>query len=40
MPKPRRSYPPEFRQQLIELVRAGRSPESLATYERILSDAA
>ena len=26
----RRSYPPEFRQQLIALVHAGRSPESLA----------
>jgi transposase len=26
----RRSYPPEFRQQMVELVRAGRSPESLA----------
>jgi transposase len=30
MPKPRKSYPPEFRQQLVELVHAGRSPESLA----------
>ena len=30
MPRPRKSYPPEFRRQLIELVRAGRSPESLA----------
>lgn len=30
MPKPKKVYPPEFRQQLIELVRAGRSPESLA----------
>lgn len=30
MPRPRKFYPPEFRQQLIELVRAGRSPESLA----------
>jgi transposase len=30
MPKPRRPYPPEFRQQLIELVRAGKSPEALA----------
>jgi len=29
MPRPRKSYPPEFRRQLIELVRAGRSPESL-----------
>lgn len=26
----RRTYPPEFRRQLIELVQAGRSPESLA----------
>jgi transposase len=26
----RRSYPPEFRQQMVELVRAGRSPEELA----------
>ncbi len=30
MPRSRRSYPPEFRRQLIELVRAGRTPESLA----------
>ena len=30
MPRPRKSYPPEFRRQLIELVRAGRSPESLS----------
>ncbi len=30
MPKSRRTYPPEFRRQLIELARAGRSPESLA----------
>jgi transposase len=30
MPKPQRRYPPEFRRQLIELARAGRSPESLA----------
>ena len=30
MPKPRPAYPPEFRHQLIELVRAGRSPEQLA----------
>ena len=30
MPRPRKSYPPEFRRQLLELVRAGRSPESLA----------
>ena len=26
----RRSYPPEFRQQLVELVRAGRTPEELS----------
>jgi transposase len=30
MPIPRRTYPPEFRQQLIELVWAGRSPEELS----------
>lgn len=30
MPKPRKSYPPEFRRQMIELVRAGESPEALA----------
>jgi transposase len=30
MPKPRPAYPPEFRHQLIELVRAGRTPEQLA----------
>ena len=27
MPKTRTAYPPAFRQQMIELVRAGRSPE-------------
>jgi transposase len=27
---PRRSYAPEFRRQMVELVRAGRSPEELA----------
>jgi len=26
----RRTYPPEFRQQMIELVRAGRTPEELS----------
>jgi transposase len=31
MPRPRKRYPPEFRRQLIELVRVGRSPEALAT---------
>ena len=30
MPKSRRPYPLEYRQQMIELTRAGRSPESLA----------
>ena len=30
MPKSRGPYPPEFRRRLVELVRAGRSPESLA----------
>ncbi len=30
MPRPHRSYPPEFRRQMVELVRAGRTPEELA----------
>jgi transposase len=30
MPKFRPPYPPEFRQQMVELVRAGRTPEELA----------
>jgi transposase len=30
MPKTHHPYPPEFRQQILELVRAGRSPEELA----------
>ena len=30
MSKKRLAYPPEFRRQIIELVRAGRSPEELA----------
>ncbi len=30
MARPHPPYPPEFRQQLIELARTGRSPESLA----------
>ena len=30
MPRTRPPYSPEFRQQIIELVRAGRSPEELA----------
>ena len=29
MPKSHRPYPPEFRRQMVELVRAGRSPEEL-----------
>ncbi len=30
MPKARPPYPPEYRQQMIELVRSGRTPEELA----------
>src|SRR5687768_4229474 len=30
MPRTRGPYPPEFRQQIIELVRVGRTPEELA----------
>jgi len=30
MPRTRPPYSPEFRQQIIELVQAGRSPEELA----------
>ena len=30
MPRTREPYPPEFRQQIIELVRAGRTPEELS----------
>ena len=30
MPKTHRPYPPEYRERMIELVRSGRSPESLA----------
>ena len=30
MSRPRRGYPPEYRAQLVELVRAGRSPAELA----------
>ena len=29
MPNPRRPYPAEFRRQMVELVRAGRTPEEL-----------
>ena len=30
MPKTRKPYPPEFREQLVALVRSGRTPENLA----------
>ncbi len=30
MPRNRKPYPPEFRQQLVELARAGRTPEELS----------
>ena len=30
MPRTRPPYPPEYRQQIVDLVRAGRSPEELA----------
>ena len=30
MPQTHPPYPPEFRQQMVELVRAGRSPRDLA----------
>ena len=30
MPKTRKPYPPGFREQLVALVRAGRTPEDLA----------
>jgi transposase len=30
MPKSHRPYPPEYRERMLELVRAGRSPRSLA----------
>ena len=30
MPRTRASYPAEFRRQMVELVRAGRSPDDLA----------
>ena len=30
MPRTRPAYPPEYRRQMIELVRAGRTPEELA----------
>jgi len=30
MPRTRSAYPPEFRRQMVELVRAGRGPDELA----------
>jgi transposase len=30
MPKSKPTYPPEFKQQMVELVRSGRSVDSLA----------
>ena len=30
MPRTRAAYPPEFRRQMVELVRAGRRPEELS----------
>ena len=30
MPRTRPSYPPEFRQQMVKLVKAGRTPEELS----------
>ena len=30
MPRTRAPYPPEYRQRMVDLVRAGRSPEELA----------
>jgi len=30
MPRTREPYPPEFRQQMVELVRAGRTPSELS----------
>jgi transposase len=30
MSRSRRSYPPEFREQMVQLVRVGRSPEELS----------
>ena len=30
MPKSHKPYPPEFKQRIIEMVRAGRSPDDLA----------
>ena len=32
MPKTQRHYPPEFRRRMVELVRAGRTPEDLGRH--------
>ena len=32
MSKTRRSYPPEFRRRMVELVRSGRTPEDLGRH--------
>ena len=38
MPKSHAPYPPEFRQQMVELVRAGRTPEELGQeFEQFLA---
>ena len=39
MGKTRAAYPPEFRRQMVELMRAGRSPEELAARSRIAKPA-
>jgi transposase len=35
MPKSHKPYPPEFRRRIVELGRAGRTPESLAREFRV-----
>jgi len=35
MPKSHKPYPPEFRRRIVELARAGRTPESLAREFRV-----
>ena len=40
MPRTREPYPPEFRQQMIELVKAGRSPEELSREFEVETDRA
>jgi hypothetical protein len=34
MPRSHKPYPPQFRQQMVELVRAGRTPEELSRVKR------